>query len=120
MKTSDGKSALEMINNRMKIKPPVKPHELDRVHRVGRLQEHKTRAVLVKFATYASRHRVYSERRRLNPRRNIEGTEQTTTDNETAGHDLPRIYINEDLSKVRSGLLFLSKLTHCMNITSSH
>ena len=61
------------------------------------------------FATYASRHRVYSERRRLNPRRNIEGAEQTTTDNETAGHDLPRIYVNEDLSKVRSELLFVSR-----------
>ena len=58
------KSVLEMINNRMKIEPLVQSHELDRVHRVGRFQELKTRAVLVKFATYASRHRVYSKRRR--------------------------------------------------------
>ena len=42
---------------------------------------------------YASRHRVYSERRRLTPRRNIEGAEQATTDNKTAGQGLPRIYI---------------------------
>ena len=104
-----GERVLEMINNRIKIKPPVQPHELDRVYHVGRLQEHKTRAVLIKFVTYASRHRVYSERWRLNPRRNSDGAEQTTTDNETAGHDLPRFCINEDLNKVRSELLFLPR-----------
>ena len=105
-----GKSVLEMINNRMKVEPPVQAHELDRVHRVGRLQEHKSRAVLVKFATYASRHRVYSERRRLNPKRKIDGAAwEATTDNETTEEDQPRIYLNEDLSKVRSELLFLSR-----------
>ena len=57
------------------------------------------------FATYASRHRVYSERRRLNPRRNIEGAEQTTTDNETAGHDLPRIYVKKNDSTARRACL---------------
>ena len=37
------------------IEPQVQTNELDRVHSVGQLHEHKTRAVLVKFATYASR-----------------------------------------------------------------
>ena len=46
-----------MINNRMKIEPQVQAHELNRVHRVGRLQVHKTLAVSVMFATH---HRVYS------------------------------------------------------------
>ena len=40
----------------------------------------------------------------------IEGAaKKATTDNETRREDPPRIYINEDLSKIRSELLFLSR-----------
>ena len=53
---------------------------------------------------------MYSERRRLNPRRKIDGAaKEATTDNETTEDDQPRIYLNEDLNKVRSELLFLSR-----------
>ena len=83
--------ALEVINKNLNLSTPLTVQELDRLHRVGPFDEsaEKPRAVLIKFATYHSRQRVYSKRREFFK----------------AGNNGPRYYLNEDLTKRRAQIL---------------
>ena len=88
--------------------------EIDCVHRVGRPNPDNPRSVLVKFATYAARKKVYKNRRMLNPFRETSATGVTE---QKPGHivkpkDKPKqtIFINEDLTKIRSHLLWQARV----------
>ena len=60
---------LNLFNMRMKLSPKITLNDIDRLHRVGKPEAGKTRAVLVKFATYRARYAVFSARSMLGPRR---------------------------------------------------
>ena len=77
---------------------PMSPADIDRSHRVGKVrtshgpgQPTKHRDIIVKFATYNARNRLFQERKFLR---------------ETANEELKTIFINEDLTKRRSEILF--------------
>lgn len=53
---------LYLLNKTMGITPPVQYTDLDRVHRVGKPRSTGPRGMLVKFATYRSRQRVFAAR----------------------------------------------------------
>ena len=72
------------------------PSDIDRSHRVGRIDDNRasgsgrrSRDIIVKFATYNARQRLYVKRK------NLRQTES-----------LKNIFINEDLTKKRSKLLY--------------
>lgn len=66
--------------------------DIDRSHRVGKVQAGRARAVLVKFSTYRARRNLYSRRLDLRNSQNWSG-----------------IFINEDLTARRSELLFIAR-----------
>ena len=66
----------------------IVPADIDRSHRVGKPSATKTRDILVKFATYRARQRLYSARSSL----------KKTVHN--------GVFLNEDLTKSRSKLLW--------------
>jgi hypothetical protein len=80
---------LELMNTTMSVEPAITAHDVDRIHRVGKKDGGKPRSVIIKFATYRARHRVMQHRRNL----------RNTT-----------YFINEDLTRVRSTLLYKSRL----------
>lgn len=66
--------------------------EIDRCHRIGRRRpDGKPRQIIVKFATYRSRQKLYSNRTRLR----------------TSDHK--GVFVNEDLTRNRSELLFQAR-----------
>ena len=77
------KSAIDFCNNTLKLDPPVSALSFDRVHQIGPRKEGKERPILMKFASYQERYRVFRARSAL---RNL----------------LQRIYVNEDLTNVRA------------------
>lgn len=64
--------------------------EIDRSHRVGRVTK-KNRDIIVKFSTYRSRQKMYSQRKALR---------------EHTDPNLRSVFINEDLTAKRSELLY--------------
>ena len=68
------------------------PSDIDRSHRVGKPSATKHRDILVKFATYRARHRLYDNRASL----------------KNSKHD--GIFLNEDLTKTISKLLSDARL----------
>lgn len=66
----------------------VSPSEIDRSHRLGKPSDRQTRDVLVKFTSYRARERLMKNRRNLKT------------------SELRGVYVNEDLTKVRSKLLY--------------
>ena len=66
-------------------------NEIDRSHRVGRPSAGKTRDIIVKFSTFRARQKLYTARTKLKT-------------NGYAG-----VFINEDLTKHRSGLLYSAR-----------
>ena len=66
-------------------------NEIDRSHRVGRPSTGKTRDIIVKFSTFRARQKLYTARTKLKT-------------NGYAG-----VFINEDLTKHRSGLLYSAR-----------
>lgn len=81
--------ALKAINENLQLTPPLSTQELDRVHRVGPRDNNKPRGIIIKFATYRSRQRVYSKKKDLFTRE----------------PNKPRLFLNEDLTKPRAQLL---------------
>ena len=81
--------ALDVINNKMKIEMDFSA--FDRVHRIGQKKVGSKRPLLVKFATYRERHRVFRAKQRLK------------SDN------AERIFVNEDLTRKRSLLLYRAR-----------
>lgn len=58
---------LNLFKWRMKVTPAVGTQDIDRVHRVGKPEPGKTRAILLKFSTYRVRQRVFGARGMLRP-----------------------------------------------------
>lgn len=81
--------ALDLINNKLKI--DMNMSALDRVHRIGKKKNDAVRPLIVKFATYRERNRVYRAKQRLKS----DNTE--------------RIFLNEDLTRKRSLLLYQAR-----------
>ena len=108
---------IDIFNKRLKFVPPMTENDLDRIHRVGKPDARSTpRQILIKFATYRSRQRVYKERKKIRvPKSNPQAP--TTTDEESRDEaaqeedDGPQavIYINEDLTKKRATLLWKAR-----------
>jgi len=70
--------------------------ELDRAHRVGKPSDiagAKPRAILMKFATHWSKQRVFNAKKKLY----------------TEDENLPRLFLNEDLTRRRSELLWRAR-----------
>ena len=57
--------ALAFCNFRLEVSPPITVEEFDRVHRLGKVGS--KRNLLIKFATYRSRNRVFAARSNLAP-----------------------------------------------------
>ena len=93
---------IDLFNDKMKVTPPVTPDQFDRVHRTGPLQPEKSRQVLVKFATYRFRDKVFRSKK------NLKEVPEDADVLQQADQSRPRqrIYINEDLTKTRSNLLW--------------
>ena len=118
---------LSVFNTRLQLKSPLTVANIDRIHRVGD-PEIANRPVLVKFATYEARHRVYSKRKLLRkeslptPNENSDETSHSSPDADRhidtrSKHDnqdendpdpVP-IYINEDLTKLRATLFWKAR-----------
>ena len=81
---------INILNNDLKLDPPLVVSELDRVHRVGKPSSNpaRPRSILVKLATYRSRKRVMDLRPKLR---------------ETSW------FFNEDLTKRRDNLLYQAR-----------
>ena len=78
---------LKIVNETLGVNPPIAPSDIDRVHRVGPHSTNRSgpRPVIIKMATYRARARIFKERAKLR-------------------HCPDRIFINEDLTKLRSNL----------------
>jgi len=88
-----GEVSLDLIHTQLGIKS-ITIKSIDRVHRVGPKRDNQTtRPILVKFATYRERNDVFKSRS------NLKG--------KTVGGN--HIYINEDLTQVRSRLLYRAR-----------
>lgn len=73
---------------------PMSPGKIDRSHRVGKIRTRpvkRHRDIIVKFATYNARNRLFQERNFFR---------------ETDNDDLKSIFLNEDLTKRRSEILY--------------
>ena len=66
----------------------ISPSDIDRSHRVGKPKRDKHREILVKFATYRARERIYTMRSALK------------------GSRFDGVFLYEDLTRVRSKLLY--------------
>ena len=104
---------IDIFNKRLKFVPPMTENGLDRIHPVGKPDARSTpHQILIKFATYRARQRVYKERKRF---RAWQSNPQapTTTDEESKdevtqeddGEPQTVIYVNEDLKKNRATFL---------------
>ena len=109
---------LNTFNVVMGITPPIEVAEIDRVHRVGKPDTQRGRAILVKFATYRSKRRVLEMRRALNPANRTEmratladfigpRTEaETRAEQQRTGENAARLFLNDDLTRKRQQLLY--------------
>lgn len=81
---------------------PMSKYDIDRSHRVGRVDDGRRagrttrskrqhRDIIVKFTSYNARYRLFQMRKELR---------------ETENEELKTIYLNEDLTRLRSGILF--------------
>ena len=70
----------------------ISPSDIDRSHRVGKPAASKTRDILVKFATYRARQRLYDKRSSLK------------------NSEYDGVFLNEDLTKSKSKLLYQARL----------
>ena len=60
-------TCMALFNSRMAVEPPIRSDDIDRIHRVGKPGPGRKRAVLVKFATYQAKERVYRFKSKLKP-----------------------------------------------------
>ena len=84
----------DLLNREARIDPPIKPEDICRVHRVGRVREDKKpRQVILKMATYQARACIYKHRTHFKQFPSLQS-----------------VYINEDLTQRRSRLLYQARL----------
>lgn len=89
-----GEVVIDIINNKMKVSPEIKVDDIDRIHRVGPKKTNHQRQVIVKFATYRARQRVFEAKRNLREA--------------NAGRST-NMFWNEDLTKKRTTLLWQAR-----------
>ena len=58
-------TVLHLYNSRMRVDPPIRPEDIDRVHRLGSKSPSKVRTVLVKFVSGRIKDRVFRCKARL-------------------------------------------------------
>ena len=118
---------LELVNNRMKLQPPL---SLDVSHRVGQVKPMgedgappPPRPLLVKFVSRRSKARVMEVRKRLRVRRGrrrhdgggdadnegVADEEDSNEEREDHPEPQPIIYISDDLTKTRATLAFRAR-----------
>ena len=84
------KKTLDLFQQKMNI--DVQPSDIDRIHRIGRKDNaSRHRPLIVKFATYRARNRVFRAKAQLK-------------DSETRS-----VFINEDLTRTRSELFYKAR-----------
>ena len=130
---------LKVFNKTMGLEKtgnPILITDIDRVHRVGKPQEGKSRQILVKFATYRARQRVFGAKRNLkpgtSPPQRVDadkpvprtpmadqptdatntGPDPVVTPNSTIQQS---IYLSEDLTAARASLLFHARKANNLN-----
>ena len=59
---------LTICNEALKVSPPITRNDIDRAHRVNKPDANKVRPLLVKFATYQARNRVFKLRNIVRPK----------------------------------------------------
>ena len=90
----DTNAAILEICGQMKVEPKVEPKDIAVSHRVGKPGQRTTpRQIIVKLATRNIREHVFKAR-----------TELKNVNNAEENKDKPKIYLNEDLTKLRAGL----------------
>ena len=90
----DTDAAILEICGQMKVEPKVEPKDIAVSHRVDKPRLRTTpRQIIVKFATRNIRERVFKAR-----------TELKNVNNAEENKDKPKIYLNEDLTKLRADL----------------
>ena len=108
---------IDLFNNKIKVSPKISESEIDRVHRVGPKKEDSPRSVLIKFAVYGARNRVFRNKKNLKSINMARHGGDAPSVPELHGQENdsvhPRqkqsIFINEDLTRHRSHLLFLAR-----------
>lgn len=98
LQESDGENLMESLPNLLSketgLDPPMQKEEICRVHRVGRkVPEKRPRPIILKFATYQARERLFKKRLLLKK-----------------SSALQSVFINEDLTKRRSRLLYDARM----------
>lgn len=83
---------LKLFNEGMRVQPPIQLSDIDRIHRLGKknLSASRPRGIIIKFATYGARARVFGNRRELKNSRSA-------------------LYINESLTQQRSKLMYKAR-----------
>ena len=83
---------LDLFNTRMALQPQISPEDIDRTHRIGKMDVNRgPRQVIVKFTSYRARERVVSARTTLR---------SSTVQLQDA------LFINEALTPQRSKILY--------------
>lgn len=82
------REVLHVFNDTMSVHPPLKPEDIVRVHRIGRVDNNKTRQVIVKLASYGKKEIVFKNKRSL---------AKTS------------LSVNEDLTQTRAKLLYRAR-----------
>ena len=103
---------LDILNSKLDLESPVSIDNIDRIHRVVKRYPNKNRSILIKFATYEARRNIYLNRRKLYSSSLTEDAAKNTTPAE------PKIYLNEDLTKLRSTLLWQARSLKKQNLIS--
>lgn len=70
----------------------LSPRDIDRSHRIGKPGKKTNRDIIVKFTSYRARERLMKNRKNLK------------------GSDLDGVFVNEDLTKMRSAILYEARL----------
>ncbi|KAK4328253.1 hypothetical protein Pmani_001371 [Petrolisthes manimaculis] len=106
-----------LINKNVCELEPITIDDVDRVHRVGRRRDDGVpRPILIRFSTYRARQRVYTNRRKLNPkqRQGIPGRPWTGMTESGASNvqqqvATQNVYVNEDLTRPRASMLWRAR-----------
>ena len=104
----------------MNINPPISIEDIDRIHRVGVIQDEKPRSILVIFSNYRGRRRVFKAKSVLrekgrhpdrpwavNSNERSEHQTQKSTDDEKTSR---KVFTNEDLNKEASKFIVESPM----------
>jgi predicted nuclease with TOPRIM domain len=85
-------TTLSILNDNLKLDPPICEQDIDRIHRTGKVTENpsKPRSVLIKFVSYATKNRIMNNRALLKSDRHIEEA----------------LFASDDLTSLRSKAMY--------------